>query len=180
MPGDWEEHSDEGGERDELQVSRDSEDTASVNLICVPCRLTEEGAEGLGAKFKKYKTEIESYKELRGKIKRGVFTVADLKSAVAEVAQKVATEERHTTTAGPGGMDETAKKEKEQVVMVLVADTEKAQEAKEESQQLSKEAVEVISGTIAVGERVKAATNIRTEGTFPAYKSPLEHMEYLE
>lgn len=163
-------------------------------------RLTDEGSEGLGAKFKKYKAEIETYKELRGKIKQGVFTITDLKS---EAEAKKDQEEKAIIAAGPVVVDKAAspdraetpaipvqeqqeEKEKEsseskEIVPKVVVDSAQISKPPLESNAKSKEAVVEMTEKQTkspLGETMKIVG--KPDLSFPVYKSPLEHMEYLE
>lgn len=159
-------------------------------------RLTDEGSEGLGAKFKKYKAEIETYKELRGKIKQGVFTIADLKS---EAEAKKDQEEKAIIAAGPV-VDKAASPDRAETPAILVQEEKEGEssESKEivpkvvvdsaeiskpplESNAKSKEAVMEVTEKQTkspLGETMKIVG--KPDLSFPVYKSPLEHMEYLE
>lgn len=185
----------------------------------------------MGAKFRKYKAEIETYKELRGKIKQGVFTIVDLKGAEEE--DKVEKKEEAPKpekmvmvkiTADTVVVDQTSSKPKDTqqreegvpVVDKKTADKEeqtvlKAPEVKDketiddQSKQLvetessskiqsqqqlntnlsaqqmiqSQKAVEVKQQSIPVEEK-HTITNGKPDLSFPVYKSPLEHMEFIE
>lgn len=186
----------------------------------------------MGAKFRKYKAEIETYKELRGKIKQGVFTIADLKGAEEKEDDKVEKEEAPKPekmvmvkiTADTVVVDQASSKPKDKqqheegvpVVDNKTADKEeetvlKAPEVKEkettddQSKQLlgtelnskiqsqqqletnlsapqmiqSQKAVEVKKQSIPVEEKHNI-TNGKPDLSFPVYKSPLEHMEFIE
>lgn len=179
----------------------------------------------MGAKFRKYKAEIETYKELRGKIKQGVFTIADLKGAEEEEKKEEAPKPEKMVmvkiTADAVVVDQASSKPKdkqqhEEGVPVVDNKTAeetvlKAPEVKEkettddQSKQLveselnskiqsqqqletnlsapqmiqSQKAVEVKKQSIPVEEK-HIITNGKPDLSFPVYKSPLEHMEFIE
>lgn len=111
-------------------------------------RLTDEGSEGLGLRIRRCRTKIDTYKDLRQRIRKGTISVADLKVAPPEdsvpvngTAELAPAEEKDT------GAEEAPKKEE-----LAVAPT-------------------ILSGEDAKRINLPPLTQ---------YKSPLEHMEYLE
>lgn len=161
--------------------------------------MTDEGSEGLGAKFKKYKAEIETYKDLRGKIKQGVFTIADLKSeaeakkdqedkaiiAAGPVVDKTTSPNRAETPEIPVQEQQKEKgeqsSESKEIVPKVVVDSAEISKPPLESNAKSKEAVMEVTEKQTkspLGETMKIVG--KPDLSFPVYKSPLEHMEYLE
>lgn len=110
----------------------------------------------MGAKFRQCKGEIEAYKELRQKVKRGVFTVADIK-----VVEVPVPEPKEETQKIAQTKETVAVKEKEEEV-TPVADTQ--------------------NQPIPDDELSKAPSTARESPVVSLleYKSPLEHMEFLE
>lgn len=106
----------------------------------------------MGAKFRQCKAEIEAYKELRQKVKRGAFTVADIK--VVEVPVPEPNEETQEIAQTK---ETVAVKE-----VTPVADTQ--------------------NQPIPDDELSKAPSTARESPVVSLleYKSPLEHMEFLE
>lgn len=134
-------------------------------------RLTEEGALGLGAKFRQCKGEIEAYKELRQKVKKGIFTVADIKVAETKVAVPVEEElpkpKEEIQEGREGKIDETeetvaVKEDEEEEKVTTVADTQNN------------------SITDKLSEPPPPARESPVVVSLLEYKSPLEHMEFLE
>lgn len=184
----------------------------------------------MGAKFRKYKAEIETYKELRGKIKQGIFTVADLKGAEEEDEKKEEAPKPEKMvmvkiTADTVVVDEARSKPKDKLQQekaVPVVEKKKTEGKEEETvlkapevkdkettddqskqlveteliskiqsqQQLetNSSAPQMIQSQMAVEvkklqnpvEEKHVIANGKPDLSFPVYKSPLEHMEFIE
>lgn len=165
---------------------------------CLVRRLTEEGTEGLGLKFKQYKGEIAAYKDLRDKIRRGVFTLADSKEMVGEVkvvaretavvvasaTKSLCSAEEITTEKGggpPKAICDAVDGEPTEAIRdgeagPVTKTTPPTITEKEEGNQGM--AVEESKLGEASDGGEQPGTTIKT--TVPEYKSPLEHMEFLE
>lgn len=124
-------------------------------------------------KFKRYKGEIAAYKQLRQKIKKGTFTIADAKVVPAN---------NDTSNHGPGTNPkggETGEKVDGQ------SEGDSAIQREEEKNDLGHdEMAAVLKEERAVGGIPEPKTEMQktecTTESLLAYKSPLEHMEYLE
>lgn len=113
----------------------------------------------MGAKFRQCKAEIEAYKELRQKVKRGVFTVADIKVVEVPVPEPKQETQEIAQTKETVAVKE---KEEEEEEVTPVADTQ--------------------NQPIPDDELSKAPSSARESPVVSLleYKSPLEHMEFLE
>lgn len=142
----------------------------------------------MGAKFKKYKAEIEAYKELRGKIKKGVFTIQDLKSTQKEAKKS---ESMDTKTEVVGAPPEIIQKDPENPVVDISSGETNGLDGVNGSIEVAKPTEMTPTDDIIAGDcektqiteqqaTVEQLDEKKEPSTFPVYKSPLDHMEYLE
>lgn len=158
-------------------------------------RLTEEGSEGLGTKFKQYKGAIGTYKDLRDKIRKGVFTIADTKEKVESPTAVVG-----DSSNKPLCSNEVSKVTEEGSDSKANCDAQPAEKEKKQDEAIAVDgggvvlsneppkAVEEHQGMEVVENKADAEKEEEEENQMtkakvavvPEYKSPLEHMEYLE